>query len=104
MNQIKTEQVEYDAVREAYEYAAIQEEDFNAEMVRKQLERNLEIFSSNAAFYCRLTSEYLALEPERSSPTFLQRISELTEQLQDVMDEAYHLVLQESMKTNQVRK
>ncbi len=104
MNQIKTEQVEYDAVREAYEYAAIQEEDFNAEMVRKQLEKNLDILSSNASYYCRLTSEYLALEPERSNPTFLQRISELTEQLHDVMDEAYHLVLQESQKTNQVRK
>ncbi len=104
MNQIKTEKVQYDATRQEYEYAVVEEENFNAEMVRKQLERNLEVFSSNAAFYCRLTSEYLALEPERSNPPFLQRISELTEQLQDVMDEAYHLVLQESQKTNQVRK
>ncbi|MBK7494489.1 MAG: hypothetical protein IPI28_03395 [Candidatus Omnitrophica bacterium] len=104
MNQIKTEKVQYDATRQEYEYAVVEEENFNAEMVRKQLERNLEVFSSNAAFYCRLTSEYLALEPERSNPPFLQRISELTEQLQDVMDEAYHVVLQESMKTNQVRK
>ncbi len=103
MNEIKTEQIEYDAVREAYEYAAIEEEDFNAEMYRKQLEKNIDILSSNAAFYCRQTSEYLALEPERSNPTFLQRISELTEQLQEVMNEAYHVLQQESMKSNQVR-
>ena len=104
MNQTQTETIQYNATREEYEYTVDEEENFKTEVYRKQLEKNIDILASNAAFYCRQTSEYLSLEPERSSPTFLQRISELTEQLQDVMDEAYHLVLQESIKANQVRK
>jgi len=104
MNQIQTEKIQYDATREEYENAEAEEEYFDAETSRKQLEKHLDILSSNAAFYCKQTSEYLALEPEGSNPTFLQRMTELTEQLHEIMNEAYHALQQESIKTNQVKQ
>jgi len=105
MNQIRTERIEYDATREAYEYALAEEEEyFDAETSRKQLEKHLDILSSNAAFYCKQTSEYLALEPERSSPTFLMKVSELIELLQERIDHAYRTLIRENIKNNQVRK
>lgn len=60
MNEIQTDKIQYDVTREEYEYAEAKEEDFNTEVYRKQLEKYLDILSSNIAFYCRQTSEYLA--------------------------------------------
>ena len=104
MNQIQTEKIQYDATREAYEYAIAEEEGFNPDQYRQHIERKLDILASDAAHYCRLTNEYLALEPERSSPAFLTIVSELTEQLQERIDHAYRTLIRENIKNNQVRK
>ncbi len=104
MNQIQTEIIQYDATSEEYEYAAVEEETFDPEQIKQLIARKLDILTSDTDHYSRTALDLIEITPENTTEKFLQKILELTEELQERIDHAYRTLIRENIKNNQVRK
>lgn len=104
MNQTQIENIQYDATQEAYEYTAVEEETFSPEQMKQLIARKLDTLTSETDYYTRTALDLIQITPEHTTQRLLQKVLDLTEQLQERIDQAYHVVLQENMKNNQVKQ